>query len=409
MLDYAQVDTNLAWLLKHKAVQTYFQPIVSIRKHALIGLEALSRGLDSNNDIIMPQTLFAKAAASGRSVELDRLCRNTALKNYKNILAQNNDSFLFLNLDTSILDKGVVGSGHLIRAVRNLGLSPSSIVIEIIESKVNDIKSLTKFIRNYKQYGFLIALDDMGSASSNLDRILQARPDIIKIDRGLIKEINKDYYKQELFRALVLVAKKIGALVVAEGVETHGEAITSLELGADFLQGYLIAAPAPYASIEKGAITKTLHSLVSSYRNSIVEKVRNETLQKNMYKRILAVLAEKLSIISPENFEPALKEIAQKHPAVHCYYILDKSGIQITETIKADFAASGKSHGMFRPDFKGCDQSLKDYFIFIHAGADSYISEPYLSLANGHSCITGSILFTTDNGCYYILCIDFNL
>lgn len=406
MVNSEQID--LECLLANRAIQTYFQPIVSIRKQEIVGLEALSRGLNSNNDIIMPQPLFAEAAAKGRSVELDRLCREKALENFKRVSGKSEDSFLFLNLDTSIIDKGVVGSGHLIKAVRQLGLNPSSIVIEIVESKIHDTEGLAKFIKSHKQYGFLIALDDMGSASSNLDRILHVRPDIIKIDRGLIREINNDYYKQELFKALVSVAKKTGALVVAEGIESHNEAVTSLELGADFLQGYYIAHPAPYADNLDSTISDTLRLLVSSYRRSIVKKTQSEALKRTIYKNLLEELGQKLSNIQPADFELKLKEIAKDHACVQCYYILDVYGTQITETVKAYFTNNGKRHGMFRPDFKGSDQSLKDYYIFIHAGFEQYISEPYISLANGLPCLTGSLIFKNCNGHFCILCIDFS-
>jgi EAL domain-containing protein (putative c-di-GMP-specific phosphodiesterase class I) len=407
MLDHAEIETTLDWLLKHKSIQTCFQPIVSVRKHAVIGLEALSRGLDSNHNIIMPQTLFSTAALAGKSVELDRLCRKTALKNYQRFLEEKGSGFLFLNLDTAIIDQGVVGSGHLIRAVNKLGLSPQSIVIEIIESKVDNTKGLAKFIHSYKEYGFLIALDDMGSDSSNLDRILHARPDIIKIDRGLIKDIHKDYYKQELFKALALVAKKIGALVVAEGVETHAEAITSLQLGADFLQGYFIATPKPYTDIPQQDIAKTMHSLITAYRTAMIENVRSEAVRLSAYENLLKELAHILAHTAPANFEHKLNVIATKHSHVHCYYVLDQNGRQFTETVKAFFNADAKCHGMFRPDFRGSDQSLKDYYIFIHAGAPYYISQPYLSLANGQACVTGSILFESA-GHSYILCVDFS-
>lgn len=405
MVNGEQID--LEWLLEHRTIQTYFQPIVSIRKQEIVGLEALSRGLSASNDIIMPQPLFAAAAAKERSVELDRLCREKALENFKMISAKGSDGFLFLNLDTSIIDKGVVGSGHLIKTVQQLGLNPSSIVIEIVESKIHNTEGLTNFINAYKQYGFLIALDDMGSASSNLDRILHVRPDIIKIDRGLIREINSDYYKQELFKALVLVAKKTGSLVVAEGVETHNEAVTSLELGADFLQGYYIAHPAPFTDDLNSIISGTLRQLVTSYRTSIVKKTQNEALKRNIYKRLLEELGQNLSDIHPGDFEYKLREIAKDHTCVQCYYILDINGMQTTETVKAYFDNKGKRHGMFRPDFKGSDQSFKDYYIFIHAGFEQYISEPYISLANGLPCLTGSLIFNDCNGHSYILCIDF--
>lgn len=279
MINGEQID--LEWLLEHRTIQTYFQPIVSIRKQEIVGLEALSRGRSASNDIIMPQPLFAATAAKEKSVELDRLCREKALENYKIISAKGNDGFLFLNLDTSIIDKGVVGSGHLIKTVQQLGLNPSSIVIEIVESKIHNTEGLTSFINAYKQYG-------------------------------------------------------------------------------------------------------------------------------NTYKRLLEELGQKLSDIHPLDFEYKLREIAKDHTCVQCYYILDINGTQITETVKAYFDNKGKRHGMFRPDFKGSDQSFKDYYIFIHAGFEQYISEPYISLANGLPCLTGSLIFKACNGHSYILCIDFS-
>ncbi|CQR73160.1 putative EAL-domain containing protein YkuI [Sporomusa ovata DSM 2662] len=398
-------NINLEWILKHRAIQTYFQPIISIRQQTVIGLEALSRGLNANNDLILPQPLFTVAAATGKSVELDRLCREKALENYKRI--PDNDSFLFLNLNTSILDEGVVGSGHLITAVNQLGLKPSSIVIEVIESKVHDIENLTRFIKLYRQYGFLIALDDVGSDSSNMDRILQVHPDIIKIDRVLICNINTDYYKQELFKALVLVAKKTGALIIAEGVETHSEATTSLELGADFLQGYYTAYPAPFPQHINSVSAKTMRLLSSAYRRSIVENIRNMSLKRKFYEKILEGLIKKLACIPPEHFEMKLNQIAKDQTCVQCYYILDINGTQITETVKAYLHNTEHCHGMFHPDCKGSDQSLKDYYLYIHSGFERYISEPYISLANGQPCLTGSILFQAYSGNSYILCIDF--
>lgn len=407
MISTQQVD--LDWLLKSRSILTHFQPIVSVKRQHITGIEALSRGISPDGKLLMPQGLFSQAVANEKNVYLDRLCREKALETYKQVVKPVCDSFLFLNLDISILDQGVLGSGHLLKTVQSLGLSPAAIVIEIIESKVHDTAALTSFIKMHKELGFLIALDDMGSDSSNLDRILHVRPDIIKIDRGLVHHIQQDYYKQELFKALVFVAQKTGALVVAEGVETHEEAVASLELGADFLQGYYIARPASFSSNSQSAVAKTIQSLVTAYRSSITKKIQVDHQKSKICKAILDALVKELSATHPESFENRLCLAAQEHSCVQCYYILNTTGIQITETVKASHCFTGKHHGMFHPDFCGSDQSLKDYFLFINAGFPQYISEPYLSLANGHPCRTGSTAFVAANGLSYILCVDFNL
>jgi len=400
-------QSNLQWLIDNKSIVTYFQPIVSMKKQAIIGVEALSRGLSNTGELIMPQELFSKAVESNKIVDLDRLCREVSLENYKK--SSNQDCFLFLNLDSSIIDKGVVGSGQLIHVVNRLGLSPSSIVIEITESQIHDSKALVNFITRYKAYGFLFALDDVGSDSSNLARILHVRPDIIKIDRGLIKDIPSDYYKQELFKSLVTMAKKTGSLVIAEGVETHEEAVTSLELGANFLQGYYISKPVPSETSFNSGISNTLLSLASSYCSSIVGKIREDGLKKFTYHNILDHLAQELATSQPEDFESKLRGIASECPWVQYYYILDKRGIQITETVEVDSNNNGKRHGMFQPACRGTNQSQRDYYLFIHAGFERYMSEPYISLANGYQCLTGAALFKTNSCDSFILCIDFKL
>lgn len=97
---------------------------------------------------------------------------------------------------------------------------------------------LKMFLCTYKEYGFLIALDDVGTGHSNLDRISLVKPDILKIDRSIIDNIDQRYHNQEVFKSLVNLSKRIGTMVVTEGVERKEEAILAFELGADMLQGY---------------------------------------------------------------------------------------------------------------------------------------------------------------------------
>ena len=116
-------------------------------------------------------------------------------------------------------------------------------MIEINETKVQDNAALKRFAETYREFGFMIALDDVGTGFSNMDRILLIKPDIIKIDMSLIRNIHNDYYKQGVFKSLVNMSNKIGALVVAEGVETEEEAIQILRLGGHMIQGYFFSKP----------------------------------------------------------------------------------------------------------------------------------------------------------------------
>ena len=123
------------------------------------------------------------------------------------------------------------------------GINPRNVVIEISEINVLSNAVLKRFVDTYRQYGFMVALDDVGTGFSNMDRILLVRPDIIKIDISLVRNIHLDFYKQGVFKSLVILANKIGALVIAEGVEVEEEAIQVLRLGSHMIQGFHLSLP----------------------------------------------------------------------------------------------------------------------------------------------------------------------
>ncbi|HWR45717.1 EAL domain-containing protein [Sporomusa sp.] len=402
-----QIDLDK--ILKNKSIATWFQPIVSVKQHAIIGYEALSRGIHPcTQELIAPHTLFSVAEATNKLVELDRICREKALENYKPLSTLNERTLLFINFDTAIIDKGVVGSGNLISCVQRFGYNPASVVIEIIESKVCDIGALKSFVGKHKELGFLIALDDLGNGHSNLDRIFHVRPDIIKIDRWLISELDTDYYKQELFKALVYMAKKTGSLVIAEGVETEAEALASLEFGADLLQGYYFSKPQPLEVVCPLCFNKKLNHVSASFRHSKLRKITNDYCKKNDYHTLLLDVLTQLSKTTPDQFESTLQQVVLNTPLIQYLYVLNIAGTQITDSIGVPGSANGQTAGIFQADRSGTDQSLKDYCLFVQAGLETYMTEPYMSLANGKPCITYSIAFRDSTKNQYILCADFS-
>ncbi|HET9870604.1 MAG TPA: EAL domain-containing protein, partial [bacterium] len=150
----------------------YFQPIVSVKNNSIVGYEGLVRGLvPGSAQTIPPLDLFAEARSQGLTLALDRLCRKQIFQMFKTIQARRPERLLSVNFEASVLDQGVQGSGHIIQQVREAGLNPQSIIIEVIESNVEEVEALERFIATYREMGFLIALDDVGAGHSNLNRI----------------------------------------------------------------------------------------------------------------------------------------------------------------------------------------------------------------------------------------------
>lgn len=120
------------------------------------------------------------------------------------------------------------------------------IVIEILEDEhLKDYNLMKEFCAEFQGYGARIAIDDFGSGFSNFTHILELRPDYIKIDGSIIKNIHTDSHSYALVKAIVFLAKELGSTTIAEFV--HNEEVLNIvkELGVDEFQGFHIAEPQP--------------------------------------------------------------------------------------------------------------------------------------------------------------------
>jgi EAL domain-containing protein (putative c-di-GMP-specific phosphodiesterase class I) len=394
-------------VLAHERVEAFFQPVVSIKKKTVVGWEALSRGLDADGRPVVPPLDLKEAAhLAGLSVELDRLFRKKALEAYKTSLAGKGDWLLFLNFDSSLADRGVVGSGHLSAAVQSLHLDPQDIVIEITESQVDDTDALRRFIQTYRGLGFLIALDDIGSGHSNLHRLSVVKPDIIKITEELVRNIDKEYYQQEIFKSLVNLSKNIGALVVTEGVSREEEAVFALELGVDMIQGRYFEDAKRAGDAAASDYAGTIGDLASRFKTRLVEKTNAAKTRHGQYDVMLNEMVRRLSALPPDGFDAELEGLVRTYPVLECMYVLDSEGVQLSRTV-TNGGKTFKRNSLFSPAQKGTDHSLKDYFYLLtDTFVNKFTTEPYVSLASGTLCITVSRLFRDAAGTEFALCMD---
>lgn len=385
----------------------HFQPILSARNHSIIGFEGLVRGKGRNGDLIPPACLFDAARENGLMVELDRLCREKVLAAFCNIRHLQRSCLLFINLETSSLSSEIVGSGYLLNQVMRHNVTPSNVIIEIVESRTDDVKALVRFVNNYRDNGFNIALDDVGTGYSNFERISLLRPNIIKVDRSIISGIATNYFKQAIFKSLTNLSRNIGSLTLAEGVETKEEVLRCIECGADLLQGHYFSKPKDIMCTascdEEGKLIDILH-ILRSRRVELVQTRRLENKQRNkVVWRILQMLQDK----NPETFDDILREIIDTSDSIDALYIISDEGIQVTDTVIKD-----DSKRLINPPFHAAnnneDLSHKDYYYqLINTDLEQYITDRYISFATGNLCITLSRLFRGEGYRRFILCMDF--
>ncbi|WP_461209735.1 EAL domain-containing protein [Desulfocurvus sp. DL9XJH121] len=390
-------------------IQTLFQPIVSIKNRRVIAVEALSRGyLPGNGAVLTPDKLFSLPEDAAQALELDRLCRETAMLRFAPMHTARRDLLLTVNLDMSLVDRRALGSGRFSQAARGAGLPPENVVIEIIESRVRDMGALVNFIKAHRAKGFLIALDDIGAGHSNLDRIFVIKPDIIKIDRGLIKDIHKEYHKFEIARALTRLGRSIGAMIVAEGVEREEEVLRLLELGVDTFQGFYFSPPAVSDGLPPVRPPR-LADVAKRFRKLTIEAISRRGEMHTAYGKALAHVLGELGRARPPQFDACLASALGSHPDLECLYVLNTQGRQVSTTLCNPDAIPLQRRFFYQPAPKGADHSLKEYYLPLRAGLPRFTTEPYISLASGNLCITISSPFTDAKGHDFILCMDIGL
>lgn len=232
---------DLLYILNNKRLKTYFQPIVDIRKNEIYAYECLSRGIKEDGTIMGSHMIFRTAFKNDLLYYLDREARETALTTsiYNNIKKK-----IFINFVPSSIYNPKTSLKDTLEWAKKLGHKPNNIVFEIIETEdIKDANYLKNLLNEYRKQGFQIALDDIGSGYSSLSRLAELKPDYIKVDMEIIRNIHKDKFKQSIFRGLSLISKENNIKILAEGVEIKEELDFCINNGVDFVQGFYYSKP----------------------------------------------------------------------------------------------------------------------------------------------------------------------
>ncbi|HEY9878780.1 MAG TPA: EAL domain-containing protein, partial [Leptolyngbyaceae cyanobacterium] len=233
------------WLVDMLATErftSHFQPIVFIQDTSRIyGYESLLRGIDEQGNLVMPGPILDLATEAGLLPQLDRVARlsTIAQANHHQLTGR-----IFINFAPTALYDPVSCLRSTVEAIDRAGITHERIVFEVVESdNPQDLEHLRTVLSYYRDAGFSVALDDLGSGYSSLNLLHQLRPDFIKLDMELIRNVHQDLYKASITEKLLEIAQKLNIQTVAEGIECVEELNWLQARGATFAQGYLIAKP----------------------------------------------------------------------------------------------------------------------------------------------------------------------
>jgi EAL domain-containing protein (putative c-di-GMP-specific phosphodiesterase class I) len=233
-LDRARSRTRIESIVATEAFHPVYQPIVDLRSRQAIGYEALSRFDDGTR----PDLVFAEARRCGLERELELATLRAALAASVALPA---DRFVSLNVSP-----GLVTAGDELREI--LSTRTRAVVLEVTEhDHVEDYGALRSAFVALGS-GLRLAVDDAGAGVANFTHLVELRPQIVKVDIGLVRGVNADLTRQALIVALLHFASATDCLVVAEGIETEAEREVLERLEIPFGQGYLFGKPAVAAA-----------------------------------------------------------------------------------------------------------------------------------------------------------------
>lgn len=375
------------WEKALKELDFAFQPIVGITTGKTVAVEALLRNTKEAGFLSI-FNCFDEAFADGVLYQFDLRLRQKALEKFDCLQIDNIQ--LFYNLDNRLLYMPDYKTGNTQKILEKLNLSKKTLCFEMSEKgTLKDPNSITNMVNMYKQEGYDIAIDDFGTGISGLKLLYYSEPNFIKIDRFFIQNIERDFKKRHFCSSIIKMAHTMGIRVIAEGVETPMEYYTCKDIGADFIQGYLIQKP----KTEVGKIKIAYKEVVELYKE---DKRKNDQNKIDKYK---------IEFIEPLREDSTLHTLFsyfQKHQNNTFVPIIDKFNHLIGVVDEKDIKKiSYSQYGLALAQNTSFSSKLGSFMKKFVAAELSWGIDKILELYNINESQVNNGIFITQNGKYF--------
>lgn len=365
-------------------VQSAYQPIFSFAHGRPVGFEGLARARNAAGNPASPGELFGAATSTEITVFLDRLLRTLHLANFSHPAYEG--AWIFLNISPEAVVNGRASGPFFKELLQAFGMPPQRVVVEITENETPDERVLEEATRYYRDIGCLVAIDDFGAGHSNFNRIWRLKPDIIKLDRSMIYQAALDPAARRGLVGIAGLLHEIGALVLAEGIETEEEARVVVQAEVDLLQGYFLQRPyvGTPPSLEHRERFDTL-------RRGLFQQARDDEddfqLAIRPYKEAFARAGDLLA--DGQSFASSCHDLLGLRTVIRSY-LLDADGTQIGENMTAaDYVSKRDPRHLPLGTGSGANWMHRHYFRrAISHPSTVQISRPYLSLTDPRMCLT---------------------
>lgn len=230
-------------LLGERALESHAQSVIGLRLGESMAQEYLTRFLGPDGELHPLSLLLPDHMDPEMRTALDLAC----LERTFSTLAQQQASSLlhFVNLDPHTLASPAFWN-QLPGWLQRISIPPVQVVLEFTEGQsMHDLDALADFAKRLRQFGLMIAVDDLGAGVASLTHMARLAPDFIKADRSLVHQVHRRPYQAALLNALSVFAQRMCIGFIAEGIETLDELQAVVDADVPWGQGYVFGRPGP--------------------------------------------------------------------------------------------------------------------------------------------------------------------
>jgi EAL domain-containing protein (putative c-di-GMP-specific phosphodiesterase class I) len=226
-------------LLRERAINPAFQPIVRIDDGEVVGFEALARG-PAGSAWGSPEALFAEAYRAGKAAELDRVCRLAAARSFA-AAGMPESIALFVNVEPMTF--GSSSPSDLVEPLTDALAGHRRVILEITERSVTSVPAqMLRAVEHARRSSLGVAVDDVGVDPASLAMMPLIRPDVIKLDLTVVQQ-RRTRARARTVNAVLAEAERTGAAILAEGIETDQHLHAAQAMGATLGQGWYFGRP----------------------------------------------------------------------------------------------------------------------------------------------------------------------
>lgn len=400
------------WCANYRGMRlsSVFQPILSITHRRIVGHEALVRAHASPDESLEPEALFALAYTRNDAPLLDRMTRCLHAANFA--AQDTGQGWLFLNVMPQMLDSGSAQRESIDALCAHFALPSTRVVLEVTEQPVRDEAALARTIDRIQHRDFLIAVDDFGTGFSNFDRVWQARPDIVKLDRSLVERAQQPGDARRNIRHLVTMLHQAGALVLAEGIETEQALQVMMDADVDFVQGFLFGLPNGSLEQASQGSTQRIDAAWQRHAERRAERSQRSLAAGPGFEELENRLLEAAqAYLGNGNLSAATEPLLAMH-AIRHVFVTDENGVQPAPSITPPGAVSPTQAARLAPLFPEIGSNWSRLPVWqraVETPGRVIVAGPHHSLTAGRDAWTAAVAVPVppDGPVRVVVCAEF--